>query len=133
LGPLELPAGAPEQERRRALARWITDTRNPLTPRVLVNRLWQYHFGTGLVDTPSDFGRNGTRPTHPELLDHLALSLIESGWSLKAMHRLIVLSATYRQADRPRADALRVDAQSRLLWRFPPRRLEAEAIRDSLL
>jgi hypothetical protein len=100
---------------------------------VLVNRVWQNHFGTGLVDTPSDFGKMGTAPTHPELLDWLALEFVRQGWSLKKLHRLIVTSRTYRQASRPKPEALRVDADARLLWRFPPRRLEAEAIRDGML
>jgi len=173
------------QRRRRALAKWVTDPANPLTARVMVNRLWQYHFGEGLVSTPSDFGVNGGRPTHPELLDWLAsefvkpsvvveqtLSLSErerenassaggrperlqpppdsrkllplplgggeggrsgQAWSIKHLQRLIVTSATYRQASGARSDCLAVDAGSRLLWRFPPRRLEAEPIRDQIL
>jgi Protein of unknown function (DUF1553) len=104
-----------------------------LTARVIVNRLWQFHFGTGIVDTPSDFGRNGTPPSHPQLLDWLASELMDHNWSLKHIHRLILNSDTWRQNNRPNADAMRVDATSRLLWRFPPRRLEAEAIRDSIL
>ena len=122
-----------DQQRRLVLARWITDPVNPLTPRVLINRLWQGHFGEGLVSTPSDFGANGAKPTHPELLDWLASEFKARGWSLKAMHRLILTSATYRQSSAPRPDALAVDAGSRLLWRFPPRRLEAEPIRDLIL
>ncbi len=134
IGPANpLPAGLGEQERRMALAKWITDPRHPLTARVIVNRLWHYHFGTGLVDTPSDFGVNGGRPSHPALLDWLASELIESGWSLKHLHRLIVTSATYRQASRADETGLKVDARDRLLWRFPPRRLEAEALRDAML
>lgn len=123
----------PEDVRRRALADWIASRDNPLTARVIVNRLWQQHFGEGLVDTPSDFGANGSRPTHPELLDWLAGELVARGWSLKHIHRLILLSSTWQQASQPRAEAVAVDAGSRLLWRFPPRRLEAEAIRDSVL
>ncbi|MEQ8767245.1 MAG: DUF1553 domain-containing protein [Planctomycetota bacterium] len=130
---LVLPLDAGEAERRVALAGWLADPENPLVARVLVNRLWQGHFGTGLVGTPSDFGEMGTAPTHPELLDWLAGRLIQSGGSLKAIHRAIVLSSTYRQASVPRAAPLRVDADSRWLWRFPPRRLEAEAIRDAML
>jgi len=130
---LELPGDAPEQKRRLALADWITSDDNPLTARVLVNRLWQFHFGTGIVDTPSDFGRNGTPPSHPELLDWLAAELIESGWSIKHVQRLILRSSTWKQSNRPRPEAMRVDAASRLLWRFPPRRLEAEGIRDAIL
>ena len=133
IGPLEIPAAAPERERRIALAGWIARPQNPLTARVMVNRLWHYHFGRGIVETPSDFGHNGGRPSHPELLDWLAGELVRSGWSLKHVHRLILTSATYRQLSAPRVDGLKVDASARLLWRFPPRRLEAEAIRDSML
>jgi hypothetical protein len=122
-----------DQQRRLALAQWIANPTNPLTARVMVNRIWQFHFGEGLVSTPSDFGLNGARPTHPELLDFLASEFIEHGWSMKHIHRLIVNSATYRQSSAPREGALAVDRNSRLLWRFPPRRLEAEAIRDSIL
>ena len=129
----ELPADAPEQERRLALARWLVAADNPLTPRVLVNRLWQYHFGTGIVATPSDFGYMGERPTHPELLDWLAKRLVADGWRLKPLHKLIVMSQTYRQSSAYREDAAKVDADSRLLWRFPPRRLSAEEIRDTML
>jgi hypothetical protein len=130
---LALPAGTPEQERRLALANWIADPAHPLTARVIVNRLWHYHFGTGLVDTPSDFGMNGSRPTHPELLDWLAHELVTHGWSLKHIHRLILLSQTYRQGSAASDAAMKVDSGSRLLWRFPPRRLEAEALRDAML
>lgn len=130
---LDLARDAPEQERRLALAEWIASEKNPLTARVLVNRLWQFHFGAGIVDTPSDFGRNGTPPTHPELLDWLADEFVESGWSIKHMHRLLLHSATWKQSNRPRPEAMKIDAASRLLWRFPPRRLEAEGIRDSIL
>lgn len=129
----ELPQDAPEQSRRLALADWIASPENPLTARVIVNRLWQFHFGTGIVDTPSDFGLNGTPPSHPELIDWLASELMENGWSLKHLHRLILHSATWRQDHRPRPEAMRIDAASRLLWRFPPRRLEAEGIRDAIL
>ena len=132
-GGLNLDRNAPEQERRVALARWIASNENPLTARVMVNRLWQFHFGTGLVDTPSDFGRNGTPPSHPELLDWLAAELMDNGWSLKHVHRLILMSRTWRQDSRPRADAVKKDAGTRLLWRFPTRRLEAEGIRDAIL
>ncbi|MBV11772.1 PSD1 and planctomycete cytochrome C domain-containing protein [Rubinisphaera sp.] len=130
---LNLEVGAKEQDRRLAFANWVTDPENPLTARVIVNRLWQFHFGTGIVDTPSDFGLNGTPPTHPELLDWLASELVENDWSLKHIHRLILNSKTWRQDNKPRIQALQVDANSRLLWRFPPRRLEAEPIRDSIL
>ena len=133
LGQAEIAPGAPEPRRRLALAKHLTQPGHPLTARVLVNRVWQNHFGNGLVDTPSDFGKMGTAPTHPELLDWLALEFIRQGWSLKKLHRLIVTSRIYRQASHPREQALRVDAEARLLWRFPPRRLEAEAIRDGML
>jgi mono/diheme cytochrome c family protein len=133
LGTLELSGDAPEDERRLAFARWVADPENPLTPRVMANRVWQHHFGRGLVATPSDFGGHGARPSHPELLDWLACQLLDHGWSLKTLHRLILTSETYRQASAPRAEGLAVDAESRWLWRFPPRRLEAESLRDNLL
>lgn len=128
----ELPADAPEGERRLALAKWITQ-QNPLTARVLANRVWQWHFGAGIVDTPSDFGYLGSQPTHPELLDYLASRLIAHGWRLKALHREILLSKTYQQSAAYREDGARLDAASRLLWRFPPRRLQAEEVRDTML
>ncbi len=128
-----LPATATESQRRLALSAWLVDPQHPLTARVIVNRLWQWHFGEGLVDTPSDFGVNGSRPTHPELLDWLAAELIDSGWSLRHIHRLILTSSTYRQTSAARADGLAIDASSRWLWRFPPRRLEAEALRDTMM
>ncbi|WP_050030363.1 DUF1553 domain-containing protein [Verrucomicrobium sp. BvORR034] len=130
-----LPMDAPDPQRRLALADWIVDPQNPLTARVMANRIWHYHFGTGLVDTPSDFGVNGSRPTHPELLDWLARELVNNGWSVKHLHRVIVLSQTYRQSSSPpdMAAGMARDAQTRLLWRFPPRRLEAEVLRDTIL
>ncbi|MFM9030413.1 MAG: DUF1553 domain-containing protein, partial [Opitutaceae bacterium] len=124
----------PEGERRRRLADWITHPENPLTPRVLVNRLWHHHFGQGIVATPSDFGLGGSPPSHPELLDWLAAEFRRSGGSLKQIHRLIVGSAAYRRESRvadPAAKA--VDAQNRLLWRQNPRRLDAESLRDAVL
>ncbi len=127
------PALTEDQNRRLALARWIGDPKNPLTPRVVVNRIWQGHFGEGLVNTPGDLGVKGSPPVNPALLDWLAAEFLAQGWRSRAIHRLIVTSATYRQSSAPRADALRVDAGSRLLWRFPPRRLEAESIRDAIL
>lgn len=130
---LGLTQDTPEKDRRLSLANWIGSDENPLTPRVIANRIWQFQFGAGIVDTPSDFGRNGTPPTHPELLDHLAHELVTHGWSLKHLHRLIINSLTWQQNDQPNPEALRIDSGSRLLWRFPPRRLEAEAIRDSIL
>ena len=120
-------------DRRRKLAEWIASEHNPLFARAIVNRLWHYHFGIGLVDTPNDLGFNGGRPTHPELLDWLAADLMENGWSLKSLHRSIVLSATYQQQSLPRPDGLAVDAANRKLWRKSPQRLEAESLRDSML
>jgi hypothetical protein len=134
----ELPADAAEADRRRALADWIASPTNPLTARVIVNRLWHYHFGTGIVDTPSDFGVNGGTPSHPELLDWLAGELVDPAnprdrWRLKRIHRLIVTSRAYRQSSEARPDALAADSGARLLWRYPPRRLEAEPLRDAIL
>jgi len=129
----ELPPDHREGDRRVALARWLSDPRNPLTWRSIVNRVWQYHFGQGIVATPSDFGLMGSPPSHPQLLDALAHWFRDSGGSLKALHRKILCSATYRQASRPRAECLAVDAENRLLWRQTPRRLEAESIRDAVL
>ncbi len=133
LGDLGLSVDEKEPQRRLAFAAHLTRADHPLTARVMVNRVWQHHFGTGLVDTPSDFGKMGACPTHPQLLDWLAAEFVSGGWSLKQLHRTIVLSRTFRQASQPRRDALTIDADSRLLWRFPPRRLEAEAMRDSIL
>jgi mono/diheme cytochrome c family protein len=126
----EAPAG-----RRLALARWLTDPRHPLTARVIVNRVWQQHFGRGLVATPNNFGKMGGKPSHPELLDWLAGWFVDHGWSLKALHRLIVTSDVYRQAGtHPDMDRLRtIDANNALLAYFPPRRLAAEEVRDALL
>ncbi len=124
---------APEGPRRAALARWITDPTNPLTARVLVNRLWHYHFGRGIVGTPSDFGFNGERPSHPELLDWLASEFQRRNGSIKEMHRLIVLSSTYQQSAAQDQKGAAVDAGNRLLWRMNRRRLEAEEVRDAIL
>ena len=129
----ELTENAPESDRRLAYANWIASSDNPLTPRVLANRLWHYHFGKGIVDTPNDFGYMGGRPTHLELLDFLAGKLIDNGWQLKPMHRMIMLSDVYRQSSTWRSDGAEIDTDSRLLWRFPPRRLSAEEIRDTIL
>jgi hypothetical protein len=129
----ELRSDSPERDRRLALARWLTADDNPLVPRVLANRVWHYHFGTGIVDTPSDFGFMGGRPTHPELLDWLALRLKHHGMRLKLLHREIVLSQAYRQSSAFRDEAALFDGDARLLWRFPPRRLSAEEVRDSML
>jgi len=129
----ELKADAPDSQRRAKLAKWIANNKNPLFARVIVNRLWHYHFGIGLVDTPSDFGVNGGRPSHPQLLEWLATQMIARHWSLKQMHRLMVTSATYRQSSKSNGQALKKDANNRLLWRMSPRRLEGEAIRDAML
>ncbi|MEX2186488.1 MAG: DUF1549 domain-containing protein [Pirellulales bacterium] len=148
-GDLCLPSDAGEQARRAALTDWIASPKNTLAARVMVNRIWQGHFGAGLVETASDFGNSGQKPTHPELLDWLAGEFVRGGWSIKRMHRLVVLSATYRQAStmlQAGADRngelasntsspspMHVDAQCRLLWAFPSRRIDAETIRDSML
>jgi hypothetical protein len=118
---------------RLELARWIGSAENPLTARVLVNRLWQHHFGEGIVRTPSNFGRLGSPPSHPELLDWLARRFVESGWSIKALHRLILLSAAYQQASQVSPEMLRADPDNLLFGRMNRRRLEAEALHDSLL
>lgn len=128
-----LAANAPEAARRLKLAEWIVHPANPLTARVLVNRVWSLHFGAGIVATPNDLGAAGAPPTHPELLDWLALAFLERGSSIKALHRLIVCSATYRQSSAFQSKAAAVDADNQLLWRFSPRRLEAEALRDAIL
>jgi hypothetical protein len=120
---------------RVALGEWLTDTESGagnLLARVIVNRLWQHHLGTGIVNTPSDFGNQGTRPSHPLLLDYLAKQLIQNGWKLKPIHRLIMTSATYRQSGDVNNPALKTDPDNQLWWRHPPRRLEAEIIRDNL-
>ena len=130
-GAAELPANAERPKLR--LAKWITRPDHPLTARVMVNRIWQHHFGRGIVDTPNDFGVNGGTPSHPELLDVLANRFVESGWSVKAIHRLIVTSAAYRQSSAKLISHDSVDPDNRLLWRFNRRRLTAEELRDSLL
>ena len=118
---------------RLALADWLTRPDHPLVARVFVNRVWHWHFGQGLVDSPSDFGTRGGRPSHPELLDWLARDFIEHGWDLRRLHRQIVTSAAYRQSSVARADCMAIDPSNRALWRWSPRRLEAEAIRDTVL
>ncbi|MBI5802733.1 MAG: DUF1553 domain-containing protein [Verrucomicrobia bacterium] len=160
---LALPADAPDAERRLALAKWLGSPENPLTARVVVNRIWHYHFGTGLVDTPSDFGLNGGRPSHPELLDWLASELVASGWKLKHVHRIILTSAAFAQGGKVISEevisnqsmraaptsrlkaplpitnhllpsrAQSLDSGNRLLWHFPARRMEAEPLRDAML
>jgi Protein of unknown function (DUF1553)/Protein of unknown function (DUF1549) len=131
LGPT--PDEAVEKSPRLALADWLTSPKNPLVSRVWVNRVWQHHFGRGIVATPSNFGVKGTPPTHPELLDWLASEFQRSGGSTKHLHRLIVLSRTYRQASHPHAGNEKLDPENLYLWHWRPRRLEAETIRDSLL
>jgi hypothetical protein len=126
-------AGVGPDRRRATLARWLTAPANPLTARVLVNRVWGWHFGQGIVRTPNDFGTQGELPTHPELLDWLARDLVSHGWSLKHLHRTILLSSTYRMRSAAGGRGLGRDPENRLLWHFPRRRLEGEAIRDSLL
>ncbi len=129
----ELPAEAPEAARRAALAEWVADPNNPLTWRTMANRVWQYHFGQGLSETPGDFGRNGSKPSHPELLDWLASEFRDNGGSVKKLHRRIMLSDTYRQSSTSYAGAAAVDGSNRLLWRQNRRKLEAEALRDAIL
>ncbi|HEY7119978.1 MAG TPA: DUF1553 domain-containing protein [Tepidisphaeraceae bacterium] len=118
---------------RRQLADWLTSPKNPLTARVIANRLWQHHFGRGIVRSPNDFGFGGDKPTHPELLDWLASELMANGWHLKAIHRLIMTSNAYRMSSAPIESALAKDPQNDLFWRFDMRRLTAEEIRDSIL
>ena len=119
--------------RRLAFARWVADAQNPLTARVAMNHVWLRHFGRGLVPTPADFGRNGRPPSHPQLLDWLAIEFAAQGWSMKAMHRLMVTSSTYRQASTPDEADATLDPDNIYLWRMNSRRLEAEAVRDNLL
>ena len=123
----------PEGERRKELARWITDPKNPLTWRSIVNRVWAHHFGRGIVDSPNDFGRMGRLPTHPKLLDWLAVEFRDGGQSLKQVHRLLVNSATYRQSSKSDVSLVNLDSGNQYLWRMNRRRLDAEAIRDSVL
>src|SRR5439155_2039715 len=119
--------------RRRALAQWIAGRDNPLTARVAVNHIWMRHFGKPLVESVSDFGRNGKKPTHPELLDWLALELMENGWSMKHLHRLIVTSAAYRMQSKAGGSNATIDPENRYVWHFNARRAEGEIIRDSVL
>jgi hypothetical protein len=120
-------------QRRKALALWLTQPEHPLTSRVMINRIWQWHFGRGIVSTPNDFGRQGEAPTHPELLDWLASVFRELGWSIKSMHRLIMLSSTYQMSSQSDHGNEQIDPENRFLWRMNRRRLEAEALRDSVL
>jgi hypothetical protein len=132
-GAPEFPADVRNPKTR--LAEWVTDPNNPLTARVIANRIWLQHFGSGLVRTPNDFGLNGDTPSHPELLDYLANELVASGWRMKTLHRLIVESSTYQQASASADQMLgnQKDASNRLLWKFPRRRLDSEQIRDAML
>ncbi len=132
-GELGLAPDAAESERRRALAGWIANPANPLFARVMVNRVWHHHFGAGLVENPNDFGFNGGRPSHPELLDWLALEFAGNGYSLKKLHKTILLSEAYQQSSQFRGEAAAKDAGNRLLWRFSPHRLSGEAARDAML
>jgi hypothetical protein len=135
-----LPDGTPDEpveivNPRLKLANWIANPANPLTARVMVNRIWQYHFGRGIVSTPNDFGRMGGRPSHPELLDYLADQYVANGWHMKPIHRMILLSSAYRQASQSPMEttAMEKDSENTLLWKFTRRRLEAEELRDSML
>ena len=131
---VELPAeGVPTTGRRLALAKWIANAENPLTARVIVNRIWQHHFGRGIVRSSSDFGFQGVSPTHPDLLDWLARDFVSGGWRIKRMHKQIMLSKTYQMSSRADTDALSSDPTNNLQWRFNMRRLSAEEIRDSIL
>ena len=132
-GAADVKATANSTGRRSALAAWLTSAENPLPARVMVNRMWHWHFGQGIVGTPSDFGIMGQRPTHPELLDWLANDFIQSGWDMKRMHKQIVTSATYRQSSLANDAGMKEDSRNRYLWRFPRQRLEGEAIRDAAL
>lgn len=129
----DLPPNSKEGDRRAALAQWITHEKNPLTWRSIVNRVWQYHFGRGLVDSPGDFGRMGQLPTHPELLDWLAVEFRDDGQSLKKLHRLILLSSTYCQSSAHNDAAAKIDASNQFFWRANRRRLDAESLRDATL
>ncbi len=126
------PEGMKSSGRRTALAEWLADPGNPLTSRVMVNRIWHYHFGQGIVGSPSDFGVMGERPSNPQLLDYLAAVFVENGWSIKSMHRMIMLSSAYQQSAGFQ-EAAKIDPEDKLLWRFERRRLEGEVIRDSML
>jgi hypothetical protein len=130
---VQSPPGGMTTGRRTALANWLVNPENPLTARVFVNRLWHYHFGQGIVATPSDFGAMGQRPTHPELLDWLADEFVRTGWDVKRMQKLIVMSNTYQQTSVSNEQSAQKDPRNKLLWKFPRQRLEGEVIRDSAL
>ena len=131
--PAKIEPAGESTGRRTALAKWLTGPANPLTARVMVNRIWHYHFGRGIAGTPSDFGIMGERPTHPELLDWLATEFVNHGWSIKRMHKLMMMSAVYRQTSDFRKDASETDPNNRMLWAFNRQRLESEVIRDTSL
>ena len=128
-----VPEDAKSSGKRRILAEWVTNAKNPLTARVMVNRIWQHHFGRGIVQSTNDFGQLGTSPTHPELLDWLASEFIATGWRLKAMHKLIMTSNAYRMSAQSNSRCIQQDANNDLFWRFDMRRLTAEEIRDTVL
>jgi hypothetical protein len=132
LGGQQLPAEA-NGSGRKELAGWLTGSENPLTARVMVNRIWQHHFGRGIVSTPNDFGTRGQAPSHPELLDYLAVRFIESGWSMKAMHKLMMLSQTYRMSSAENPAFAEADPENKFFWKFHRQRLSAEQIRDAIL
>jgi len=127
------PEGLNTTGRRTALANWLADPQNPLTPRVMVNRIWHYHFGRGIVGSPSDFGMMGERPANPQLLDYLASAFVENGWSIKKLHRMIMLSSTYQESSAFQDAAAAADPENKLHWRFERHRAEGEVIRDSML
>src|SRR2546423_519493 len=118
---------------RLQLAEWLTRADHPLTARVMVNRIWTWHFGDGIVATPDNFGRMGARPAHPELLDFLARRFVESGWSIKAMHRMMMLSSAYQMSAEGEAKSVEADPENKLLTRFQRQRLDVEEIRDGML
>ncbi len=128
-----LPGGVKSSGRRTALADWLTSDKNPMTARVMVNRVWQHHFGRGIVPTPNDFGKFGEQPTHPELLDYLAARFMRDGWTLKSLHKLILMSAVYQQSAAATEQGMKLDPANTLRWRFDMRRLGAEEVRDSIL
>jgi Protein of unknown function (DUF1553)/Protein of unknown function (DUF1549) len=132
-GEVQITPTATSSGRRTVLANWLSSDANPLTPRVFVNRIWAQYFDKGIISTVQDFGRAGAKPTHPELLDHLAANFVKNGWSVKKLHREILLSSTYRQASNERQDVIKADPENKLLAVYPRKRLEAEVIRDSLL
>ena len=138
-GDLELGSDAPDARRRLGYAEWITEPDHPLTARVMVNRIWHHLFGSGIVSTTSDFGSAGAPPTHPELLDWLAAEFVEPSvrgmrpWSMKGIIRMLVMTDAFQRASHPSETGMRADAGSALLWRYPPRRVEAEVIRDGIL